>query len=186
MKKLTNKEIREAAEVASDVTAEHIAEGEWGEDYLITYDDLLAMSGFPAPPMKGNRDEFRGWELAWMQMKETYREMVSRKANRYLRTAPKEGFAITAPGETVSYVEDRCYDWIRNRLAKGQQILRHVRDDELTIEQRQEKVAAQIRLSQVQGQVKQAAMQAEKQRSYRDTPSKERPTIPSVGAYKDR
>lgn len=183
-KTLSSKNIRAAASVASDITAEEIAEGTLTVDSLITYDRLLEISGFPSPPLKGGRDEFKAWELAWMQVKEMYRDMVSRKANRYLRTAPTEGFVVMAPGQTVAYVEDRCYDWIHSRLAKGQQILRHVRDDELTIEQRQQKVAAQLRMSHIQGQVKQASAQAEQQRGFKESKNPERPRIPSVGMPK--
>ncbi len=179
MARFTSEQIHQAAEQA----AVHLINNpdEWADDGIITSDRLLELSGLEPPAVYASRKEHKDWDLAWMDFREKWRDMVLKWTGRYPKTLQGTGFTLLEPDQNVQHAEDLAISGMVKAISKGRRILRHTRDGDLSDEARQAKVAAQIRLSAMRSAVNTAQDQVDKERKYREAPSPGRPTTPAAG-----
>jgi hypothetical protein len=147
----------------------------------ITYDQLYAWGGLEIPEDGCSKEEYNRFNLLTLEFRDMVRNLVLVEIGRYLETVRGVGFRLLAPSENVSHIEDETYDQIKRTLRKAAKVVRHTRDEDLTIEERNAKTNASVRMGAMLGAVESAERNAKHEASYRNQTVASRPTIPTVG-----
>ena len=145
---MNRKDIHKAARTV----AEHI--GRETPDGVLTMAQLLTVAGLSGPQGAATSATWQAWQLTLLQFREALVEDVLALTGRMLETVRGEGFRLLDAPDSVEYVEAVAITRAGKVLGKGARRLSLVSASEMTMEQRQRKTEAAVRLGMLKAAVK--------------------------------
>ena len=133
----------------------------------IPYHRLYQWGELEPPPDVASKKEHDDFDLISVGFREMLKHIVLIELGRYLVSVRGVGLKLLAPNENVPHAEDETYSQIRKAIAKAAKVVRHTRDSELTIEERNQKTNASIRMGALRGAAENAHGQAKLDAAYR-------------------
>jgi len=168
-------EVRNAAMQAAELTITRLTE--FPEDTLVTNEDLLRMTDLVPPTVDEPPHLHRTWGFNLIYLRETWRNEILERTGRYPRTVHGQGFLVLKPHQNLEHVDTKILDDVANVIKKGLRIVRLTRDSDLDTQNRQRKIASELRFSQLKAAARSARMQANRDRNWRnDTSDHPQPT----------
>lgn len=148
---------------------------------IIRDETLYGVAGLVPPTEGATLAECDAWNLKKLGFREEWRRGVRAATGRHPATVRGVGFRLLAPRENSAYAQRQALDAALDALGGGLTIIRDTRDGDLTAEERQEKMQAEVGLRGFRQALKRAQDAAERDAKMRKIEAPPPPSIPSVG-----
>jgi hypothetical protein len=145
---------------------------------FVTTEQLIAMSGLVPPTDTDLPSVHKQWGFNLMSLREQWRHLVLDQAGRWPKTVRGVGFEILEPPKNIQHADTKVLRDVVQAIRKGKRIIRSTRNDDLTSQERRQKINSELRFSQLEGASVSAQAQAERERTWRDDPTSETPQQP--------